>query len=53
MPTSIPELIGRKATEDEIAVMAGRCSRGKTISVGNFKVLRYDAMVDVYHLANE
>lgn len=52
MPTSIPELIGRKATEEEILQMAWRCSRGKTFSVGCFKVLHYEEMSDIYHLAN-
>jgi len=52
MPTSIPELIGRKASEEEILTMADRCSRGQTFSVGNFKVLVYQDMINVYHLAN-
>ena len=52
MPTSIPELIGRKATEEEMSTMAERCSRGKTITVGNFKVLGYREMLEVYRLAN-
>lgn len=52
MPTSIPELIGRKATEEEMVLMAERCSRGKRFSVGNFKVLQYSDMLNIYHLAN-
>jgi len=53
MPANIPELIGRKATDEEIATMAYRCSRGKTFTVGNFKVLEYDDMVAIYNLANK
>ncbi len=52
MPTSIPELIGRRATEEEMVTMAERCSRGKTFTVGSFKVLGYDEMLEIYHLAN-
>ena len=53
MPASIPELIGRKATEEEISLMADRCSRGGTFAVGNFKVLHRPEMIDIYHKANE
>ena len=52
MPASIPELIGRKATEEEISIMADRCSRGGTFVVGNFKKLGRKEMVDIYRLAN-
>lgn len=52
MPTSIPELIGRKATQEEIALMAERCSRGRTISVGSFKPIEYSDMLKIYHLSN-
>ena len=53
MPASIPELIGRKATPAEIETMADRCSRGGTFTVGNFKVLHREEMLDIYHKANE
>ena len=53
MPVSIPELIGRKATEEEISILADRCSRGGTFTVGNFKVLHREEMLDIYHKANE
>lgn len=53
MPTSIPELIGRKATEEEIRTMAEKCSLGKTSTVGHLKVLTYDDMVAIYTIANE
>ncbi len=53
MPASIPELIGRKATEDEIELMSLRCSRGGSFRVGNFKELGKKEMQDIYNLANQ
>ena len=53
MPTGIPELIGRKATEEEMVTMAERCSRGGTFTVGNFMVLDRARMLEIYRLANE
>jgi len=53
MPASIPELIGRKATADEIEQMAMRCSRGGNFRVGKFKELGKKEMLDIYYLANQ
>ena len=53
MPTSIPELIGRKATDEEIAIMAETCSRGGTITIGAMEVLEQADMTEIYQLANE
>ena len=53
MPTSIPELIGRKATDEEIAIMADKCSRGGTITIGAMEVLEQADMTEIYQLANE
>ena len=52
MPTSIPELIGRPATDDEIALMVSKCSRGGSIAVGAMEVLHEDEMATVYRMAN-
>lgn len=52
MPTSIPELIGRPATEEEIRTLADKCCRQDTHTEGNFKVLRRPEMEAVYRLAN-
>ncbi len=52
MPTSIPELIGRQATEEEILLLADKCCRQDTHTEGNFKVLYRKEMEDVYRLAN-
>ena len=53
MPTSIPELIGRPATDDEIRELVAKCSRGGTITIGAFEVLHAKEMEDIYHLANK
>jgi hypothetical protein len=53
MPTNIPELLQRKATDDEIDVMVDKCSRGGTITLGSLEVLTTDDMRTIYHLANE
>ena len=53
MPTSIPELIGRKATDEEIAIMAEKCSRGGTITIGAMEVLDQTDMTEIYKLAND
>ena len=52
MPTSIPELIGRKVTDEEIAEMVAKCSRGGTITVGAMEVLQSSDMETVYRKAN-
>ncbi len=52
MPTNISELLGRTVTDDEIATMASKCSRGGTITVGSLEVLDEAAMADVYRMAN-
>ena len=52
MPTSIPELIGRPATDDEIALMVSKCSRGGSIAVGAMEVLHEAEMATVYRMAN-
>ncbi len=52
MPTSIPELIGREATEDEIVRMASLASLDDTATIGSLKVLDKSRMIDIYHLAN-
>ena len=53
MPTSIPELIGRPVTEEEVLTMADKCCRQDTHTEGNFKVLYRKEMEDVFRLANK
>jgi alcohol dehydrogenase YqhD (iron-dependent ADH family) len=52
MPTSIPEVIGRKATDEEIATMVDKCSRGGKITLGAMEVLTAADMKAIYQLAN-
>lgn len=52
MPINIPELIGRKATDEEISEMARKCTRNYTITKGALKVLRDEDMVNIYKMAN-
>jgi alcohol dehydrogenase YqhD (iron-dependent ADH family) len=53
MPISIPELIGRKATDAEIAELVRKCSRDGKITVGALEVIDADAMSQIYRLANQ
>lgn len=51
MPTSINELIGRNVTDDEIRLMAEKCSLGNTCTIGNFKKLDRQDMEEIYRMA--
>ena len=52
MPVSIPELIGRPATEEEILKMADTCTGGDSHSVGVFKPLWSADIAAIYRAAN-
>ena len=52
MPTSIQELIGREATDDEIKEMVRKCSRDGKITVGAMEVLDQKDMEAIYRIAN-
>ncbi len=52
MPTSISELIGRTVTDDEIADMVDKASRGGTISLGSIMTIHTDDMEAIYRMAN-
>ena len=51
MPINIPELIGRKATDDEIKEMVRKCSRNYTATCGGLKVLKAEDMEAIYQMA--
>lgn len=51
MPTSISELIGHDVTDDEIRLMAEKCSLRNTCTVGNFKKLDMQDMEKIYRMA--
>lgn len=53
MPVSICELIGRRATDEEIKLMADKCSSGGSGTTGNLKVLHRQDMENIYHIANK
>lgn len=52
MPISIPELIGRPATEEEMKKMALICTDGDTHTVGVFKELTSADVLEIYRAAN-
>ena len=51
MPINIHELIGREITDEEIAVMVDKCSRGGRITVGAMEVLGPKEMEAIYRMA--
>ena len=51
MPTSIKELIGRRATDDEIATMVQKASRGGKMKLGSIQVLDTEDMETIYRMA--
>ena len=53
MPTSIPGLIGRQATEEEIETLVAKCSRGGRMNIGAMEVLNPADMTTIYRLANQ
>ena len=53
MPTSIPELIGREATDEEILMLVDKCSRGGKITIGAMEVLGTNDMELIYKMANK
>ena len=51
MPTNLRELLGREVTSEELDLMADKCSRGGTVTVGAMEVLDRKAMREVYEMA--
>lgn len=51
MPLTITDLLGHKPTEQEILDIATECSYGKTRTIGSFKVLGFDDIVNIYRMA--
>lgn len=48
MPVSIKELLGREVSDDEISLMADKCSRDGSLIIGSFKKLDRQDMVNIY-----
>lgn len=52
MPASIPELLGRQLSEEELVQLADRCSRGETRKIGVFCPMDREGMLKIYREAN-
>lgn len=48
MPVSIKELLGREVSDEEISLMADKCSRDGSLIIGSFKKLDRQDMVNIY-----
>lgn len=53
MPTTVPELLGRKMTDQEIDTLVDKCSRGGKLKIGAMEVLDEHDMRAIYNLANK
>ncbi|MBO7538234.1 MAG: iron-containing alcohol dehydrogenase [Prevotella sp.] len=53
MPISIPELIGRPATDEEIALLVRKCSRDGKMNIGAMEILTPADMEQIYCMANK
>lgn len=52
MPVSITECSG-KQTQEQLRGLADGCSRGKTRTIGSFRVLEYSDILKIYTIANK
>ena len=53
MPKSIPQLLGRPVTDEEIAEMVDKCSRGGKLAYGSLERIDAQAMTTIYKMANK
>ena len=53
MPISIPELLGRPCTQEEIDLLAYKCSHENKRTIGQYQVLDLQDMKNIYTLANQ
>ena len=53
MPITIPELIGRPATDDEISILVRKCSRDGKMNIGAMEILTPPDMEQIYRMANQ
>ncbi len=51
MPTNIHDLIGREISDEEIELMANKCSSNGTCTQGMLKVLKKEDMIKIYQMA--
>ena len=53
MPINIPQLLGRTLTDDEITLMAQKCTKNDTFHPGYFKQLSQADAIAIYTMANK
>jgi len=51
MPNSLEELVGRPVTDEEIEIMASKCTQNDTKPQGKFRVLHQADVVEIYKMA--
>lgn len=51
MPLNLTDLLGHKPTEEELLKIAEECSYGKSRSIGSFKSLNYEDILEIYRRA--
>lgn len=51
MPTDIHTLLGREVTEEEMAEMAYKCTKGDSHTVGGLRALKSADVLAIYHMA--
>ena len=53
MPINLPQLLGRKVTDEEIKLMATKCTKNDTFAPGYFKPLKCCDVEAIFNLANK
>ncbi|WP_033148890.1 iron-containing alcohol dehydrogenase [Prevotella sp. P6B1] len=53
MPLTIPDVLDRFLTDEEIDALVDKCSRGGKMNIGAMEVLTPDDMRKIYRIANE
>ncbi|MBP0981431.1 MAG: NADH-dependent alcohol dehydrogenase, partial [Oscillospiraceae bacterium] len=53
MPISLPQLMGRALTDDEIKELSVKCTFFGKRTIGNLMVLGEQEISDIYHMANK
>lgn len=51
MPITMKEIMGREVTDEEIEIMADKCSRAGSITIGSLEKLSKKEMIEIYRLA--
>lgn len=51
MPISMSELLGKEVSDEDIEIMAEKCTNGQTRTIGTFMVLDKKDIIEVYKMA--